>query len=64
MIPVSIAGLGLRDTGSVFFFMKIGIAENVAASASLLSFFCIAAIGIVSGIIYGLALHNRWLQRR
>ena len=62
-IPVSIGGLGLRDTGSVFFFTKIGIAKDAAAAASLLNFFFIVIIGIVSGIIYGLALYNRWLQR-
>ncbi len=62
-IPVSIGGLGLRDTGSVFFFTKIGIAKDVAAAASLLSFLFIVLIGIISGIIYGIALYNRWLQR-
>jgi hypothetical protein len=62
-IPLSIAGLGLRDIGAVFFFVKIGVDKSVAVSASLLSFFFIMLIGFICGVIYVSTLHNRWLQR-
>lgn len=64
MIPISIGGLGLRDAGSVFFFAKVGIAKDAAVAASLLNFSFIAAIGVLCGVIYVIALYNRWLQRR
>lgn len=64
MVPVSIGGLGVRDMGSVFFFAKIGIAKDVAVAFSLLNFFFISLAGVACGLIYVLALYNRWLQRR
>jgi len=63
MIPLSIGGLGIRDMGSAFFFAKVGITKDIAVAASLLNFSFMAIASILCGIIYVVALHNRWLQR-
>ena len=61
IIPVTIAGLGLRENAAVFFFSLIGISADLSASLSLISGLSIIISGIVGGIIY-VGLSNRCFQ--
>lgn len=62
MIPISIGGLGLRDTVTVFFFAQVGLARDLAFAMSLINFFFILVYGIIGGLIYVLTVHHRRLQ--
>lgn len=64
LMPISLGGLGLRDVSTVFLFAKVGVPHNVALAISLLYFGCILSTGVLGGMVYGAALHSRWLQRR
>ena len=62
MVPLTIAGLGLRDTSAVFFFTKVGASASGAFSLSLIGFFLIMLAGIIGGIVYVFTLHPRRIQ--
>ncbi|MDD5069740.1 MAG: lysylphosphatidylglycerol synthase transmembrane domain-containing protein [Candidatus Omnitrophica bacterium] len=61
IIPVTIAGLGLRENAAVFFFSLIGINAHLSAGLSLISGLSIIISGIVGGGIY-VGLSNRCFQ--
>ena len=63
VIPISIGGLGVRDTASVVLFTKIGITTTKAFTLSLLNFGAMFIIGILGGGVYVIMLYRRWLQR-
>jgi len=52
MIPISIGGIGLRESSIVFIMVALGVANNKAALCSLLILFMLVLVGIVGGIIY------------
>ncbi|MFH1355741.1 MAG: lysylphosphatidylglycerol synthase transmembrane domain-containing protein [bacterium] len=52
LIPVSICGIGVRETGFLFFFSQLGIGSNVILSLSLLTFSRLFILGLVGGGIY------------
>ncbi len=52
MLPVSIAGLGLREASSMYFFTKVGMSGEVALALAFLSFLFIFLFGLSGGIIY------------
>ncbi|MDD5255463.1 MAG: lysylphosphatidylglycerol synthase transmembrane domain-containing protein [Candidatus Omnitrophica bacterium] len=62
LLPISIGGLGLRDTTTVFFFAKAGVAKDAAFAMSLVSFVFLLIYGILGGLIYVFTLHYRRLQ--
>lgn len=62
LLPVSIGGLGLRETAAIFFFAKVGVSKDLAFAMSLLSFSFMLIYGALGGIIYVLAIHYRRLQ--
>lgn len=62
-IVPSIGGLGVREMGAVFLFGKIGVAEGVAASMTLLIFVYMVIIGLIGGAFYGVTFSNRRVQR-
>jgi hypothetical protein len=62
LLPISIGGLGLRDTATVFFFAKVGIAKDMSLAVSLLFFFMVLIIAAIGGLIYVFTLRNRRLQ--
>jgi hypothetical protein len=62
LLPVSIGGLGLRDTATVFFFAKVGLGKDLSFAMSLSYFFIITVIAGIGGIIYVFTLRNRRLQ--
>ena len=53
-LPVSIAGLGLREASSMYFFTRVGMSAEAALTIALLSFFVIFSFGLMGGIIYAL----------
>lgn len=59
VIPVSIGGLGVRDTACVVLLGKIGIAAEKAFALSLINFGFILIVGIMGGLVYVFALHRR-----
>ena len=60
-IPISHAGLGLRETGFVLFFSLAGIAKEPALAMSLLFF---AAVGVIPGVFGLFSLAVRRVQAR
>jgi len=52
MIPISIGGIGLRESSIVFIMVALGVANDKAALCSLLILFMLVLVGIVGGIIY------------
>lgn len=62
MLPISLGGLGIRDAATIFFLAQVNVGKNQALALSLINFIFILILGILGGIIYGLAIHSRWLQ--
>ncbi|MBI3398711.1 MAG: flippase-like domain-containing protein [Deltaproteobacteria bacterium] len=52
MLPISLAGLGIREGAFVFFFTKVGATQAQALSLSLLWFFVMVFINLIGGIEY------------
>ena len=63
LIPISIGGLGLRESLFVVYFAKAGVVKQLALAMSLLSFSFIVIYGAIGGLIYVLTVHHRLLQR-
>jgi len=59
MLPITVGGLGLRDSSAVFFFTRIGLSASAAFTLSLMTFFFIMLAGIVGGIVYVFTLRPR-----
>jgi uncharacterized protein (TIRG00374 family) len=59
VIPVSIGGLGVRDTACVALFAKVGIAAEKAFAISLVNFIFILFLGLCGGLTYVFALSRR-----
>jgi len=52
MLPISVAGLGVREGGSVYFFAKVGLDSAGAISLSLLWFAVTACCSGLGGIVF------------
>ncbi len=52
MMPVSLAGLGIREGAFVFLFAKAGVAQEQALGLSLVWFAIVVAISLVGGVEY------------
>jgi len=53
ILPISFAGLGVRESAYVFLFGQVGVVEEIALSISLLVYFIGNAIpGLMGGVIY------------
>lgn len=59
LLPISIAGLGVRDVSTVFFLAKIGVARDTALAISLMTFSFLAVIAAAAGVVYVFTLHHR-----
>jgi uncharacterized membrane protein YbhN (UPF0104 family) len=51
-IPVSIAGLGIREAGYVILFTRVGVTSAAALSLSLLLFTTMVLVNLIGGIEY------------
>lgn len=59
LLPISLGGLGLRDTATIFFFTKIGLTKDLAFALSLLNFSFVLIYGIIGGLVYLLTVRHR-----
>ena len=62
LLPISIAGLGLRDAATIFFFAKAGVSKDLAFAMSLINFSFILICGALGGLIYVLTVRHRRIQ--
>jgi uncharacterized protein (TIRG00374 family) len=62
VMPVTIAGLGTRELGSVYFLGKIGISQSIALGTSLMNLLFLIVAGLIGGVLY-VSFSDRWLQR-
>ena len=58
-LPISVAGLGLREASSMYFFTRVGMLKEMALAISLLSFALIFLFGLSVGIIYILTFSHK-----
>lgn len=63
LIPITIAGAGLREGAVVYFFSLIGVAKSVSLGISLLNLAFTVFIGLLGGIFY-VTVYHRWFQSR
>jgi uncharacterized membrane protein YbhN (UPF0104 family) len=67
LLPVSIAGIGVREGGFVYFFTRVGASKPEALSIALLLFFEAICMALIGGILYwaagassaGMATHKQ-----
>ena len=62
LIPISLGGLGLRESLFVVYFAKAGVIKQLALAMSLLSFSFVVVYGAIGGLIYVLTVHHRRVQ--
>ena len=58
MLPVSLAGLGVREGGVVYFFAKAGVEPAVALSMSLVWFSLNLIVSLLGGLAFLLDSHS------
>ncbi|MFB3818018.1 MAG: YbhN family protein [Candidatus Methylomirabilales bacterium] len=59
MLPVSVAGLGMREGGAVFFFAKVGVDAATALGMALIWFSLTVLVSSLGGLALLLDLHLR-----
>ena len=58
-LPISIAGLGLREASSMYFLTRVGLSGELALALALLVFFMVFLFGLIGGIIYVFTFSHR-----
>jgi len=58
----SIGGLGVREVGWVYLLAKVGVAESISLSMSLMSFLFMVVVGLIGGLIYVTTVSSGRLQ--
>ena len=59
LLPISMAGLGIREASSKYFFSAVGMSGEIAVAISLLSFSIIVLLALAGGFVYVITLFNR-----
>lgn len=59
LLPISIGGLGLRESMAALFLPAAGISAGAAAAFALINSFFILLYGAIGGLIYVLTVHHR-----
>lgn len=59
VIPVTIGGLGVRDTACVALFVKAGMTAENALALSLSNFIFVFILGVFGGLVYVVDLYRR-----
>ncbi len=59
MIPISINGLGLRETVFAFFFAPFGVANSAAVGFSWIVYGMVVLLGVIGGVIYATRRETR-----
>jgi len=52
MVPVSVAGIGVREASFVYLFSQVGMMPEMAFSISIITFFLILLVNMTGGVIY------------
>jgi len=55
LLPISISGLGIREGSFAFLFSLVGVGSSEAVAFSLVGYFILLSLGLLSGLIYVLA---------
>lgn len=63
LLPISLGGLGFKETLAVYFFQKVGVAKDLTLAFSLLGLFIVLTYACLGGLFYVFALHYRRKQR-
>jgi uncharacterized membrane protein YbhN (UPF0104 family) len=58
----SIGGLGVREMGWAYLLGKVGVAQGVAVSISLINFLFMVIVGLIGGAMYVLTFFDRRVQ--
>jgi uncharacterized protein (TIRG00374 family) len=58
----SIGGLGVREMGWAYLLAKVGVAQGVAVSISLINFLFMVGVGLIGGVMYVSTLFDRRVQ--
>lgn len=59
MIPISINGLGLRETVFAFFFAPFGVANSAAVAFSWIVYGMVVLLGVIGGVVYAMRRETR-----
>lgn len=59
MIPISINGLGLRETVFAFFFTPFGVANSAAVGFSWIVYGMVVLLGVIGGVMYAMRRETR-----
>lgn len=62
LLPISVGGLGLRESLFVVYFAKAGVIKQLALAMSILSFSFVIFYAAIGGLIYVLTVRYRRLQ--
>ncbi|MHB0976313.1 MAG: lysylphosphatidylglycerol synthase transmembrane domain-containing protein [Candidatus Aquicultorales bacterium] len=54
MLPVSLNGLGLRETMYAYFFSQVGLSVEESVAISLFFFLIVTAVSLIGGVIFAL----------
>jgi uncharacterized membrane protein YbhN (UPF0104 family) len=52
LVPLFVAGIGVREEGVALFLAPLGVAQALAITLSLLWFAVFAAVGLIGGVVY------------
>jgi len=58
MIPVSIAGIGVREGAYLYFFSQVGMTLSEAVLLSWMGFILVVGLSIIGGIVFELRRHS------
>jgi uncharacterized protein (TIRG00374 family) len=58
----SIGGLGVREMGWAYLLSKVGVAQGVAVSISLINFVFMVLVGLIGGVMYVATFFDRRIQ--
>jgi glycosyltransferase 2 family protein len=59
LLPISLGGLGVRDTATVYFFAKAGLTRDIAFAMSLAGFAIAVLISCAGGLYYVFTIRHR-----
>lgn len=62
LLPISIGGLGLRESTAALFLPAAGLTASSSAAIALVNSFFILMYGAIGGLIYVLTVHHRRVQ--
>jgi hypothetical protein len=63
LLPISLGGLGFKETVAVYCFKKVGVPEDLTLAFSLIGLFIVLTYACLGGLFYVFAIHYRRQQR-